>query len=421
MSASFFELANRAGVTRIADTTGLDRLGIPTASCVMPRSSDSITVYSGKGETWDLAVRRAVMEAIERTACLWNDSDVVVNSVRGQIECNDSVVFSPTSFTERHLGFDENTPIAWTQCRAYESAYPSNGASLAWVPAELVFGGMRPPYIHRVYPFVTSNGLGASLDSYEAALAHALLELYERDAISKMELLSRDYTAFALVSIAAQLGIELDTTQSSALLDVDVVMSNSMKLDLDTTPPRIQKLARRFASAGLELSVRVIASDLGVPVVGAACVERMGPMSFQCAAGYAARFELEQAVVDALLELAQSRATDRQGAREDCCNADKRRLQLDPTGRHWLFVDDRAHPFSTLAMARADLESIIAARSKVGLGPVLTKSFSNEFQAEVVRVLVPGIETWHATDGESGAGPRLRALIERSGFNRGGG
>jgi len=40
-------LAERYGVTRVSDITGLDRVRIPVFSAIVPRSGDFISVYSG--------------------------------------------------------------------------------------------------------------------------------------------------------------------------------------------------------------------------------------------------------------------------------------------------------------------------------------------------------------------------------------
>src|SRR4051812_35793876 len=58
----------RAGVTRLADITGLDRIGIPVYSAVVPRSHDTISVYGGKGARPLDAKVSAAMEALERFA-----------------------------------------------------------------------------------------------------------------------------------------------------------------------------------------------------------------------------------------------------------------------------------------------------------------------------------------------------------------
>ena len=56
----------RYGITRVADTTHLDRTGIPTYSAMVPGSPDVLGVYNGKGITRESAIASAVMEAAER-------------------------------------------------------------------------------------------------------------------------------------------------------------------------------------------------------------------------------------------------------------------------------------------------------------------------------------------------------------------
>ena len=63
-------IAKKAGVTRLADITGLDRIGIPTYSAVVPKSGDLLSVYNGKGATRADAACGALMEAIERQSAI---------------------------------------------------------------------------------------------------------------------------------------------------------------------------------------------------------------------------------------------------------------------------------------------------------------------------------------------------------------
>src|SRR6185295_14826201 len=56
-----------AGITRVAEVTGLDRIGIPVALAVRPNSR-SLSVSQGKGALKDEAFISAVMEAMELAA-----------------------------------------------------------------------------------------------------------------------------------------------------------------------------------------------------------------------------------------------------------------------------------------------------------------------------------------------------------------
>ncbi|MCA1994935.1 MAG: hypothetical protein LDL41_23230, partial [Coleofasciculus sp. S288] len=52
------------GLTRIANITGLDRIGIPVTISIRP-NSDSVVTSSGKGITLEAAMVSAAMESIE--------------------------------------------------------------------------------------------------------------------------------------------------------------------------------------------------------------------------------------------------------------------------------------------------------------------------------------------------------------------
>ena len=57
-------LLGRFGITRLADITGLDFLGVPVAQAVRPGAA-TVTVSQGKGATRAAAMVSAAMEAIE--------------------------------------------------------------------------------------------------------------------------------------------------------------------------------------------------------------------------------------------------------------------------------------------------------------------------------------------------------------------
>jgi thioglycine synthase len=61
------ERLRTAGITRVADITNLDRIGIPVFSSIRPTAEQgAISVYNGKGATPVEAEVSAMMEGIER-------------------------------------------------------------------------------------------------------------------------------------------------------------------------------------------------------------------------------------------------------------------------------------------------------------------------------------------------------------------
>src|ERR1700735_5610416 len=74
------QAADALGLTRLADITGLDRVGIPVYSSVVPDSDDNLSVYNGKGIRPVDAKAGALMEAIERQTALKTRLPIVEDS-----------------------------------------------------------------------------------------------------------------------------------------------------------------------------------------------------------------------------------------------------------------------------------------------------------------------------------------------------
>ena len=68
-----------AGVTRVADITNLDRVGIPVFSSIRPMADrGAVSVYNGKGASPVEARVSAMMEGIERYSSEVKDRDLTV-------------------------------------------------------------------------------------------------------------------------------------------------------------------------------------------------------------------------------------------------------------------------------------------------------------------------------------------------------
>src|SRR4051794_26723286 len=101
-----------AGVTRLADITGLDRTGIPCFSAVRPLAT-TLSVASGKGVSRDAAAVSAAMEAIE----VFSAETVELPEV-----CEPHGVLAPTRVCptlddlalRKHALIRDGLPIRWT-------------------------------------------------------------------------------------------------------------------------------------------------------------------------------------------------------------------------------------------------------------------------------------------------------------------
>jgi len=383
------------GITRIADTSGLDRLGIPTHSCVRPSNLDHIWVYSGKGISRAQSRVSAVLEALERTSALWDSSRVLTGRAS---EFGQAV--SPDLFSESFPGYEADNDIAWVEASRIGCDEP------VLVPADLVFAGRRPTNAGaRDAARGTSNGLACST-ALDDALMRAMLEVIERDAVSFADLKASAFAASFFSALRRLLELADDER------DIPDDPSVAESIDIQSLPPHAAILADRFKRVGLQLSLMHIPSPTGIPTVGAATLEQVSFDSVLATAGYASRLTMADAVVAALLELAQSRATDLQGSREDCHTTEKARMDQLPL-THWMVpTNDAAIPIEDFPDAPGDLSvTALAERMRTaGAHEVAYVEFPTYDGIRTVRVLAPGLETWHATHGHSGLGVRLSRL-----------
>ncbi|MEV6923928.1 YcaO-like family protein [Dactylosporangium sp. NPDC051485] len=395
------------GITRLADTTGLDRTGIPTASAVKPGTADVIWVYSGKGRSQPHARAVAIMECLERTCALWPwAADTVVCSAAELDDRSPWPVWAPSRFTEGQRRTAATAPIPWVNGRLV------SGTGCVWLPADMVFTGHRPAHVRAASPFRvrTSNGLGAALD-LDAAILHALYEVAERDIVSHYELIASHAGLSFLAAVGAQTGIDVGWLANVYRDDV----SSAVTVDLRTLPPTARELVDRFSAAGLQVVVKALPNDFNLPAFGAACLEQISIAHVLGCAGYGVRGDPEEALLAALLELAQTRATDLQGAREDRHDIEKRRLPRT-LNHHWLATPGEPTSYDTasaqfMRIPEEPLGHVLHAFESAGLADVAVVEFAAPDGIAAVRVLVPGVETWHCTGGEAMLGPRLSKKV----------
>ncbi len=211
------------GITRVADITNLDRIGIPVFSCIRPTAeSGAITVYNGKGATVEESRISAIMEGVERYSSELHDRKVHLAPYQemfahGQVLDPKDLILPKEAEVDRLMPWIEGYDIA-------------NDQQII-VPAHAVFHPLPPNYRG---PFRTNtNGL-ASGNTFEEAVFHALSEVIERDAWSLVE----------------------------ACRDTGPCVEN---IDDET----IADMQKKFADAQVEVRVRDITSDIGIPTMAA--------------------------------------------------------------------------------------------------------------------------------------------------------
>jgi ribosomal protein S12 methylthiotransferase accessory factor len=162
------------GVTKVADVTDLDRVGIPNFMTVRPHDvGPGISYYTGKGTTRADAYAGAMMEAIERHAGERYDGPVIDAShynLRRQHACVDPL--------EIHIpmgrSYSEHLLLEWVLGFDLLTRRPTYAPLNCVVSPYTTFSGM--PLFYSI-----TNGL-ASGNTRVDALCHALCEVVERDA-----------------------------------------------------------------------------------------------------------------------------------------------------------------------------------------------------------------------------------------------
>jgi len=382
-------LAWKAGVTRLADITGLDRIGVPTWSAVVPKSPDLLSTYNGKGATRTDAACGALMEAVERHSAIHLRRPTVRGSYRKMSrQCR---TLDPRTISLKlDSGYTGDRVLHWLD--AYDIAADEPVKVPATAAGYMLYEGYGPP----CFDIVTSTGL-ASGNTLEEAICHALCELIERDAWTLADLLTGNGSPEHF--------------------------ERYPEIDLGAADSRIRGMLRQFAKAGLQPLVKDMTSDVGVPSIMASSAEETGAIPL-AHLGFGAHPDPMVAVSRAISELAQSRAVDIQGVREDLSAPDepvpsylqhvKRVAEIDRTSwyhcpgrrrRQWSELGGAVH-----SDILDDIRFMVGGLHRAGLDQVIVVDLTaEELGVPVVRVFVPGLESWAAD--HSRIGRRARAHL----------
>ncbi|MGY4988653.1 YcaO-like family protein [Streptomyces nigrescens] len=160
------------GITRVADVTGLDTLGVPVVMAVRP-AAKTLTVSQGKGTSLLLARISAVMESVE----LWHaEYACPAPEVLGTPACELTLPYDVRDLQQHHGSLlSERTPLDWVvgtdAATGEKTLVPRASVGIDYQVSD----AWQPPLLHG-----STNGL-ASGNSYHEAVTHALHEVIERD------------------------------------------------------------------------------------------------------------------------------------------------------------------------------------------------------------------------------------------------
>ena len=212
------------GITRIANITGLDRIGVPVVMVCRPNSR-SIAVSQGKG--LDLAAAKAsgLMEAVETYHAETITSSLKLGSYR-QLGRTHPLVDVAALPRAKGSPIHDDEPLLWIEGRDLISRSPSGCRTSSFTRTT------RCPVAPRTGAFVANtNGLASGNHILEA-MSHGIHEVIERDATALWKHTRR---------------------KSRRALDLETVDDDACRWVLD-----------RFARADIAVKVWDTTSDVGI-------------------------------------------------------------------------------------------------------------------------------------------------------------
>jgi YcaO-like protein with predicted kinase domain len=274
-------IAKRLGISRVANVTGLDNVGVPVWVAIRPLAK-SLTVSQGKGLTHELAKCSCIMESIE----LYHAEHFRPYGI--------TMPFTTYAGNEDFINPLRLPLHVDAQIPEDESVYWVRGKELIsgkdrWIPHDM-FNLDATKTIGRCKAFISSSNGLASGNTLEEAVLHGLCEVIERDQLSMWLIKDR-----------------FSQEQTSRKLNLDSVDDPHACLLLD--------LCRK---AGLEIIVWCATTNIDIPVFVSVVADHEGKTLFrQRAAGSGCHPMKSIALCRAVTEALQSRLTHISGTRDD--------------------------------------------------------------------------------------------------------
>ncbi|MFE9023439.1 YcaO-like family protein [Streptomyces sp. NPDC007808] len=342
----------RHGITRVADVTRLDNIGIPVFLAVRPES-ETLAVSQGKGASPLLAKLSAVMESIE----LWH-------AERPQVDSFSATAASlrlPYALTDLNVRVRE----AWTgELRMpWVHARSLTDQRTVPVPLDLVRLSYSGPHFWRPRLFESSSTGLASGNTFTEAALHALYEAVERDVLA----------AHPSATGPGRLQIAADTVQDG----------------------HVRSLLDRLGDAGVDVRLSCVPNRFAIPTFAAFVWSPLFPL---VCAGSGSHLDPVVALSRAVTEAVQSRLTEISATRDDIPSdqdawqdaGTTAGLPADPG----LVSLDEA--LSGHGAAHADMEEELADVTRritnvTGHAPLVVRLSDPAEPFSVVRVVCPGL------------------------------
>jgi len=364
------------GITRVANVTGLDRVGVPVHTALKPLGR-TLSNGSGKGLTPEASKISAMMEAIEQTH--WEEDSFDRFEATQEDLAAQSIAHADGDYLPRmKLSlWNHRLPIYWTEMTDLATGEP------VVAPSELIEAVLRSRLT--LSTFVTSsNGLASGNNVFEAILS-GLTELIERDAVAMAKARDSD----------DGYGPALDLDQLSAAFG-----------------DPFHRLREQIESADIRLFVFDDTDELGVPTYKA-YVHDLAVVRAGSFGGYGTGLDPSVALCRAVTEAMQSRGLIIAGSRDDQFGSGRDAALLHSNHHSAPELGSRdvlVHANASTGSILGDIQELMTRLAAAGMSQVLVKRHTSpQDPVQVVRVVVPGLEGYrfeHYTPG-----PRARGVL----------
>lgn len=364
-----------AGITRIADITDLDRIGLPVYTAIRPTAEyGGVSVYGGKGISKDHAKASAMMEGFERYSAERQDSDEIILSNVNEISSKGDYIDPKSLNLPKEFEKKDISDIRLEWSMAHDLITDKD----YYIPTNAIYH----PYTHdnNVESLFKSNTNGlASGNILEEAILHGIFEVIERDAWSIFELTHKNYSQ-----------IDLDTIESET----------------------INETIEKFTSNGINIKLMDFTADIDVPTIAASADDTVTRDAGLLTLGIGTHLDPEVAILRALTEVAQSRATQINGAREDTVRADFAREagyeRMKRINKYYFKQEEEQISLSDIenkstTSINEDLEIVKNELTSNEIKHVLYHDLTRpELDVSVVRVVIPEMELYALDQSRAG-------------------
>jgi YcaO-like protein with predicted kinase domain len=381
------QLAPAMGITRLANVTGLDCIGIPVVMACRPNAR-SVSVSQGKGLDLDAAKASGLMEAVEG----YHAEHILKNLKLASYE---EIRYSHNVIDVSLLPELPGQPFHGDLLLTWIEGQDLLTRESSWVPFELVHANYTVGSQLGARCFAaSSNGLASGNHLLEA-ISHAICEVVERDSTARWGLLD-------------------DESRRRTSLDPHTIDDPDCLLVLE-----------KFSRAGIALAVWETTGETGIPAFMCTINDaNADPLRrLYGGSGMGCHPTREIALLRALTEAAQSRLTMISGSRDDVTQADFDRLRSpDAHARIQALIDD-ARPvrrFTDIPTWESesffdDVEWELGRLRSCGIDQVIAVDLTREeFQIPVVRVVIPGLEDVLTGGGTASEVGQMRAAGRRA-------